>query len=61
MSKPLITKQELDQEVTAWLEQHPEHDQRESVERAQMAMASPGQWEAAKVVKMSDLSSHSDD
>jgi hypothetical protein len=54
MSRPLIHQQELDQEIVSWLEAHPEHEFRESVERAQMAMASPGQWEVTRVVPDSD-------
>jgi len=54
VSRPLIHQQELDQEIVGWLEANPEHELRESVERVQMAMASPGQWEVAKAVPDSD-------
>jgi hypothetical protein len=50
----VVTKQELDQAIVAWLEKNPEHDYREDVEKTQMALASPGQWEAAKVVEIDD-------
>jgi hypothetical protein len=49
-----VTREELDQAIVAWLEQNPEHESREDVERTQMALASPGQWEATKAVQVVD-------
>ncbi len=54
MTKPLINQKELEQEIITWLNEHPEHESRERVERVQMALASPGQWEVAKVVPDND-------
>lgn len=47
--RPLITQQELDRLIIDWLAEHADHPMAEDVERAQMAMASPGQWEVTKV------------
>ena len=47
--RPLITQQELDRLIADWLAENADHAMAEDVERAQMAMASPGQWEVARV------------
>lgn len=49
MARARITQQELEREIALWLEKNPGHDLAEDVEMAQMGLASPGKWEAAKV------------
>lgn len=46
---PQVSQAELGKAMIAFLENHPEHGAREDVERAQMLLATPGGWEAAKV------------
>lgn len=51
MPRVLVTKQQLDEEIADWLRGNPDHELAEDVERAQMALASPGQWEVARVTE----------
>jgi hypothetical protein len=52
MALPLVSQDDLERAIVRFLENHPEHDCREDVERLQMELATPGTWEAAKAVEV---------
>lgn len=52
MARPLVSQDDLERAIARFLENHPEHDCREDVERLQMGLATPGTWEAAKAVEV---------
>lgn len=54
MAPPLVTQDDLERAIARFLEHHPEHECREDVERLQMGLATPGDWEAAKAVEVPD-------